>query len=101
MTIKSGKSEFLQAGTMIDPATVWIEIRTVPSTQEDFVPDQVEPAWLTRYPLSDSVIVDRGFEFLAKFREMMINDYSITVKPIISRNPQIKYNIRMSAPNNR
>ena len=32
--------------------------------------------------------MDRGNEFLAEFREMIINDYSITVKPITSRNPQ-------------
>ena len=33
-------------------------------------------------------MVDRGNEFLAKFREMIINDYGIMVRPITSRNPQ-------------
>ena len=32
--------------------------------------------------------MDRTNEFLAEFREMIINDYSIMVKPITSRNPQ-------------
>ena len=32
--------------------------------------------------------MDWGNEFLAKLREMIINDYDITVKPIISMNPQ-------------
>ena len=32
--------------------------------------------------------MDRGNEFLAKFREMIINDYSIIDKPVTSRNPQ-------------
>ena len=32
--------------------------------------------------------MDRGNEFLAEFREMIINDYGIMVKPITSRNPQ-------------
>ena len=32
--------------------------------------------------------MDRRNEFLADFREMIINDYGITVKPITSRNPQ-------------
>ena len=32
--------------------------------------------------------MDKENEFLVKFREMIINDYSITVKPIISRNSQ-------------
>ena len=49
---------------------------------------QVELAWLTRYPLPNKVIVDRGNVFLAEFREMITNDYGITVKPITSRNPQ-------------
>ena len=34
------------------------------------------------------VIVDRGNEFLAEFREMIMNDHSITVELITSRNPQ-------------
>ena len=88
MTTKSGKSVYLQAVTMIDPATGWIEIRTVPSARADLVANQVELAWLTRYPIPNKVIMDRGNEFLAKFREMIINYYSITVKPITSRNPQ-------------
>ena len=73
---------------MIDPATGWIEIRTVPSARADLVANQVELAWLTRYPIPNKVIMDRGNEFLAEFREMIINDYGITVKPITSRNPQ-------------
>ena len=32
--------------------------------------------------------MDSGNEFRAEFREMIINDYGITVKPITSRNPQ-------------
>ena len=88
MTTKSGKSVYLQAVTMIDPATGWIEIRTVPSARADLVANQVELAWLTRYPIPNKVIMDRGNEFLAEFREMMINDYGITVKPITSKNLQ-------------
>ena len=88
MTTKSGKSVYLQAVTMIDPATGWIEIRTVPLAWTYLVANQVELAWLTCYPLSIKIIVDRGNEFLALFRAMIINDCSITVKPITSTNPQ-------------
>ena len=38
--------------------------------------------------LPNTVIGDRGNEFLTKFRKLIINDYSIMVKPITSRNPQ-------------
>ena len=88
MTTKSGKSVYLQAVTMIDLVIVWIEIRTVTSARANLIANQVELAWLTHYPLPKKVIMDRGNEVLAEFREMRINDYGITVKPITSRNPQ-------------
>ena len=65
MTTQNGKTIHLQAVTMIDPATGWIEIRTVPSTRADYVSYIVVLAWLTRYPLPSKVIVDHGNEFLA------------------------------------
>ena len=75
---------------MIDLATSWIEIRTVPSVWADYVANQVEVACLIRYLLSNKVIVDRGNEFLAEFGEMIINDNGITKKPITSRNLQVQ-----------
>ena len=68
MTTKNGKTVYLQAVTMIDPATGCIEICTVLSAREDLVSNIVELAWLTRYPLPSKVIVDRGDEFLADFK---------------------------------
>ena len=44
------KDIYLQPITMIDSATVWIEIRSVPEARADLVVNQVELAWLTRYP---------------------------------------------------
>ena len=88
MTTKSRKSVYLQAVTMIDRATGWIEIRNVPSAQTDLVANQVELGLLTYYSLPNKVIVDKGNEFLAEFREMIINYYGIMAKPITSRNPQ-------------
>ena len=41
MTTQSGKSVYLQAVTMIDPATGWVEIRAVPSARADLVANQV------------------------------------------------------------
>ena len=79
MTTKSVRSVYLQEVTMIDLATGWIEICTVPSARANLVVDQLQVAWLTCYPLPIKVIVDRGNEFLVEFREMIINDYGITV----------------------
>ena len=88
MTTISGRSIYLQAVTMIDPATGWIEILTVPLAEADLVANQVELSWFTPYPLLNKVIGDRGNEFQATLREMIINDYGIRVKSITSRNPQ-------------
>ena len=46
-------------------------------------------SWLTRHSLPCKVIVERENKFLAKFREMIVNDYGIMVRPITSRNPQV------------
>ena len=100
MTTKSGRFIYLQAVTMIDPTTGWMEIRTVPSDRADLVANQVELAWLTRFPLPNKVIVDGGNEFLAKFREMIINDYGINSKTNYLQESPSERNIRKSAPNN-
>ena len=92
MNTKSGKFVYLQAVTMIDPATGWIEIHTVPSTRANLVTYQVELAWLARYPLPNKVIVNRKNEFFVEFREMINNDYGITVKPITCSNLQANTN---------
>ena len=91
MTTKNGKTVYLQAVTMIDPATSWIEICTIPSAHVDLVSNIIELAWLTRYPLPSKVIVDCGNEFLAEFQTMIQADYGIAVKPITSRNPQANF----------
>ena len=66
----------------------WIEIRSVPEARADLVANQVELAWLTRYPLPNKITVDRGKELLAEFKTMMANDYGISCSPISVRNPQ-------------
>ena len=71
MTTKNRKTVYLQAVTMIDLATAWIEIRMVPSACTYLVSNIVELSWLTRYPLPSKVIVDRGNEFLAGFKTMI------------------------------
>ena len=42
MTTKNGKTVYLQAVTMIDPVTNWIEIRTLPSAHAYLVSNIVE-----------------------------------------------------------
>ena len=84
---------------MIDPATGWIEIHTVLSARADLVAYQVELDWLTHYSLPSKVIVDSGNEFLAEFREMIINDYGITVKTKYREDSLSRRYISKRAPN--
>ena len=44
MTTKNGKTVYLQAVTMIDTATGWIGIRTVPSARAELASNIVELA---------------------------------------------------------
>ena len=88
MTTKNRNTVYLQAVTMIDPATGYIEICTVPSTCAYLVSIIVELVWLIRYPLPSKVIVDRGNVFLAEFKTMIKAKYGIAVKVIISRKLQ-------------
>ena len=78
---KKDEDVYLQAITMKDPATGWIEIRSVPEARADLVANQVELVWLTRYPLPNKIIVDRGKELLVESKTMITNDSRI---PFIS-----------------
>ena len=75
---------------MIDPATGWFEIKEFKEQKYmQNIANIVEQEWLTRYPWPTQVIHDRGSEFIGYFfREMLVNDYGITPKPITVRNPQ-------------
>ena len=74
---------------MIDPAIDWIEINSVPKARADLVPNQVELVWLTRYPLPNKIIVDRGKELLAELKTMMANDYGIHCNSTSIKTPKI------------
>jgi hypothetical protein len=73
---------------MIDPATGWFEMRQISSKHAYVVANEVELAWLTRYPRPSIITYDRGTEFMAEFATMVKHDYGIIVKAITTRNPQ-------------
>ena len=89
-TIKRTKKKALTLWcvTMIDPATGWFELRTIPTKQADVIANLVEQTWLCRYPWPTQIIFDRGSEFMAEFATMVVQDYGIKRKPITKRNPQ-------------
>ena len=100
-SIQGKKDEYvyLQAITMIDPASGWIEIRSVPEARADLVANQVELAWSTRYPLPNKITVDRGKELSVELKTVMVNDYIILNNSIFTRNLQCKRNCGKGTPN--
>jgi hypothetical protein len=63
-------------------------MRQISSKHAYVVANEVELAWLTRYPRPSIITYDRGTEFMAEFATMVKHDYGITVKAITTRNPQ-------------
>ena len=61
---KKDKDVYFQEITIVDPATDWREIHSVPEARADLAACQVELAWLTRDFLHNK---DRGNELLAEF----------------------------------
>lgn len=78
----------LWAVTMIDPATGWFEIAPLTEKSSIHVMNQVEIAWLTRYPWPTKIICDRGTEFMNDFSRTLEQDYGIQRSKSTVRNPQ-------------
>ena len=70
---------------MIDPATGWFEMHELCKKQAITVANIVEQTWLSRYPWPTQIVFDQRIEFLAKFADMVANDYGIKRKPITTR----------------
>ena len=56
---------------MIDPAISWFEMKPLINKKAITVADIVEQNWLTRYPWPETLIYDRGSEFLGEFAQMI------------------------------
>ena len=87
--IPNNKKLTLHCVTMIDPATGWFEIVEIPKKSGNIVSNAVETTWLSRHPWPTKIALDRGKEFMAKFIDIIKNDYNdIKLRRITTRNPQ-------------
>eukprot|EP00957_Ditylum_brightwellii_P036434 2758683-Ditylum_brightwellii.AAC.1 len=73
---------------MIDPVTSWFEISAIKLKRANTIANAVETIWMTRYPYTTQVVLDRGKKFMTEFSEMILKDYGVKKKPIAVRNPQ-------------
>eukprot|EP00957_Ditylum_brightwellii_P063773 4839121-Ditylum_brightwellii.AAC.1 len=62
------------------------EIKT---KRADIIANAIEQTWFNHYPWPTEVVLDRRTEFMAKFTEMIRQDYGVTKRPITARNPQV------------
>ena len=88
-TIGKGEDQVvLHAITMIDPATGWFEVVSIPTKRADCVVNCLEFSWLTRHPWPTEIIMDRGKEFAAEVRDAPKDEHGIERKLIATCNPQ-------------
>ena len=86
---KNKPSLTLQVLTMIDPATGWFEIQQYKDKRAVTIANILEQVWLSRYPWPTLITYDQGSEFLGyEFECMVQEDYGITSRPTVKRNPQ-------------
>ena len=60
----------------------------IPNKDSNTIANLVEQKWLTCYPWPNKVIFDRGCELMGDFAKMIQNDYGVTKRPAMTRNPQ-------------
>ena len=70
---------------MIDPATSWIEICSVPGARVDLITNQVELVWLARYFLLKKITLDRGKELFNFFHTISNSKLITTVLHFICK----------------
>jgi hypothetical protein len=88
---KNKRKDVLWCVTMIDPATIWFDIKQVENREVHTVASVVEQTWPTRYPWPTIVVFFKGAEFMGDFARMVAKDYGIERKGISVRNPQVDY----------
>ena len=80
---QKGKKELkLWCITMIDPATGWFEMKEIPNKEPGTIANLVEQTWLTRYPWPQTIVYDKGREFMAEFAQMCIKEYGLKKRGI-------------------
>ena len=73
---------------MIDPATGWFDMLSIETKRVEIIANKLETTWLTKYPRPTQVVLDRGTEFIAKVISLLRDNYNITRRLIMTRNPQ-------------
>ena len=73
---------------MVDKATSWPEIMSVPTKVSEFISKLFDRTWLCRYPRPVKVVHDNGGEFTGFEFQEMISSYGIKGVPTTVKNPR-------------
>jgi hypothetical protein len=85
---RKGKTIYLRALTMIDPATGWFEVKSLDKEPDsDIVSAAMDDTWFCRYPRPQVIGYDNGSEFKSVFKTM-IENYGLESKGSVPYNPQ-------------
>lgn len=88
-TVKTCSGEYtLNAMTMIDPTTSWLEIHKVLDKMSETIALTFNWQWLGWYPQPHKVIFDHGSEFIGQEFYELLESYGIKHHPITTKNPQ-------------
>ena len=92
VTFSDGTEGTLNAMTMIDPATGWLEVREIKNKTADNIAQILYQTWLTRYPHPKNIIFDNVNEFKSAFIQLC-KEYSIKPRITTAYNPQVNSTI--------
>ncbi len=68
--------------TMVDAATNWLELATIPTANSRSCTKHVDLCWLCHYSCSNTVGPDNGNEFMGEEFQELLTCYNIESKPI-------------------
>ncbi|MGH7973972.1 MAG: hypothetical protein ACREBR_00500 [bacterium] len=88
ITDGTNSTYYLNALTIIDPSTSWIEIIEIPDKNARTVAIMLDRHWFCRYPRPLFCTYDNGNEFLGFEFQEMLDSYGVLTKPTTIRNPQ-------------
>ena len=87
VTFSDSTEGTLNAMTMIDPATGWLEVHEIKNKTSDNISRILYQNWLTRYPRPKKIIFDNGNEFKSSFLQLC-KEYGIHPSITTAYNPQ-------------
>ena len=56
---------------MIDPAKGWFDMTEIKTKSDDVIANKLGQTWLSKYPWSTNIILDRGTEFTKEVIEII------------------------------